>query len=264
MIKDLMKRKKTSHKGENGFVLVVGGSENYAGTLVLVGLAALRSGCDLVTVCAPEKAAWAVNALSSDLVTKKLLGKFLSSKHLKGVLKLTEGHDVLELGNGIGLKKETRLFVKKLVRKTKKKLKVIDADAIKLLSLKEIDNAIITPHSKELELLLKNSKIKKRRIAEIQRHLKNNVLLIKGPTDYIVSRNKIVKVKGGNPGMTKAGTGDVLAGLCAGFLAQSKDLFKSAVAASQVSKQIGDLLLRKKRGYVFLASDMVDEIKKLN
>ena len=64
--------------------------------------------------------------------------------------------------------------------------------------------------------------------------------------------------------MTKAGTGDVLAGLCAGFLAQSKDLFKSAVAASQVSKQIGDLLLRKKRGYVFLASDMVDEIKKLN
>lgn len=263
-VKKIMQRKKTSHKGENGFVLVVGGSEDYAGTLALVGLAALRSGCDLVTVAAPEKVAWAVNALSSDLVTKKLPGKYLKTGHLKEVLKLLKGHDVLELGNGIGLKKETKVFCKKLLRKTKRKLKVIDADAIKLLSLKEIDKAIITPHAKELDLLLKNSKIKKRRIAEIQKHLGSNVLLIKGPTDYIVSKDKIKKVTGGNPGMTKAGTGDVLAGLCAGFLAQSKDLFKSAVAASQASKQIGDLLLRKKKGYVFLASDMVDEIKNLN
>ena len=100
-------------------------------------------------------------------------------------------------------------------------------------------------------------------MTEIRKHLRNNVLLIKGPTDYIVSKNKIVKVKGGNPGMTKAGTGDVLAGLCAGFLAQSGKLFESAVAASRVSKQIGNILLRKRKGYVFLASDMVDEIRKV-
>jgi len=262
-IKELMKRKKTSHKGENGFVLAVGGSEDYVGTLVLVGLAALRSGCDLVTIAAPEKAAWAVNCLSADLVTRKLPGKYLKPGHLKEVLKLLQEHDVLEMGNGAGLKKETRVFCKKLVKKTKKKLKVIDADAIKLLSLKEIDNAIITPHSAELDLLLKNSKIKKRRIKEIQKHLGTNILLIKGPTDYIVSKNKIKKISGGNPGMTKAGTGDVLAGLCAGFLAQSGKLFESAVGASQVSKQIGDILLRKKKGYVFLASDMVEEIKRI-
>ncbi|MCK4588907.1 MAG: NAD(P)H-hydrate dehydratase [Nanoarchaeota archaeon] len=261
-VKDLMKRKKTSHKGENGFVLVVGGSEDYTGTLVLVGLAALRSGCDLVTVCAPEKVAWAINALSSDLVTKKLPGKYLKSSHLKTVLGMSKKFDVIEIGNGIGLKKETKVFVKKLVKKTKNKLKVIDADAIKLLSLKEIDKAIITPHGLELEILLKNSKIK-RKMNEIRKHLKNNVLVIKGATDYIVSKNKITKVKGGNPGMTKAGTGDVLAGLCAGFLAQTGDLFKSAAAASRVSKQIGNILLKKKKGYVFLASDMVKEIKKL-
>ena len=84
------------------------------------------------------------------------------------------------------------------------------------------------------------------------------------PKYSVLSKDKIKKVTGGNPGLTKAGTGDVLAGLCAGFLSQSHDLFKSAVAASQVNKQIGNLLLRKKKGFVFLASDMVEEIKKLN
>jgi len=262
-IKELMRRKKTSHKGENGFVLVVGGSEDYAGTLVLVGLAALRSGCDLVTIAAPEKVAWAVNCLSADLVTKKLPGKYLSSKHLPVVLKLLKGHDVLELGNGIGLKKETKAFCKKLMRETKDKLKVIDADGIKLLSLKEINNAIITPHSRELELLLKNSGIKIKRIEDLREYMGTNVLVLKGPVDYIISKNKIAKISGGNPGMTKGGTGDVLAGLCAGFLAQSGKLFESAVAASQVNKQIGDIL-KKKKGYTFLASEMVEEIKRFS
>jgi len=262
-IKELMKRKKTSHKGENGFVLVVGGSEDYAGTLALVGLAALRSGCDLVTVAAPEKVAWAVNCLSADLVTKKLPGKYLSPRNIPEILKLLEGHDVLELGNGIGLGEETKWFCQELMGKSKGKLKVIDADGIKLLSLQEINNAIITPHSKELELLLKNSQIKIKNYKDLQKHVGNNVLLIKGPADYVISRDKIKKITGGNPGLTKAGTGDILAGLCAGFLSQSGKLFESAVAASQTSKKIGDLLLRKKKGYVFLASDMVEEIKKL-
>ncbi|MFC1800899.1 NAD(P)H-hydrate dehydratase [Nanoarchaeota archaeon] len=270
-IKTLMKRKKTSHKGENGFVLVVGGSEDYTGTLVLVGLAALRSGCDLVTVAAPEKVAWAVNCLSEDLVTKKLTGKFLTPKDLSVISKMLDNHDVLELGNGIGLNKQTKLLCKRLVARAKDKLKVIDADGIKLLSLQEIHNAIITPHAKELEMLLKNSglnrinqiKNKNKKIKEIQKHLDNNVLLIKGATDVVVSKNKIKKITGGNPGLTKAGTGDVLAGLCAGFLSQSHKLFDSAVAASQLNKQIGDILLKKKKGYVFLASDMVEEIRKL-
>ena len=60
-IKKLMDRKKTSHKGENGYVLLIGGSEEYAGAVALAGLAALRTGCDSVTIAAPEKVAWAIN-----------------------------------------------------------------------------------------------------------------------------------------------------------------------------------------------------------
>ena len=63
--------------------------------------------------------------------------------------------------------------------------------------------------------------------------------------------------------MTKGGTGDVLAGLCAGFLAQSKGMLQSAVNASYFNKKIGDVLLKKKKGFTYLASDMAEEIKKI-
>jgi NAD(P)H-hydrate epimerase len=69
--------------------------------------------------------------------------------------------------------------------------------------------------------------------------------------------------KGGNPGMAKVGTGDVLAGLCAGFLGQSKDLLQSAVNASYFNKLIGNILLKKKKGFSYLASDMVSEIQRI-
>ena len=92
---------------------------------------------------------------------------------------------------------------------------------------------------------------------------KNNVILLKGEIDAIISKGKIKYNKTGNAGMTKAGTGDVLAGLCVGFLAQSKDLFQSAVNAAYFNGLIGDILLKKKKGFTYLASDMVEEIKKL-
>ena len=63
--------------------------------------------------------------------------------------------------------------------------------------------------------------------------------------------------------MTRGGTGDVLAGLCAGFLAQSKNLLQSAKNAAYINGMIGDILLKKKRGFTYLASDMVEEIKKM-
>ena len=91
----------------------------------------------------------------------------------------------------------------------------------------------------------------------------NNVLLVKGPTDLIISANKIAFNRTGNQGMTKGGTGDILAGLAAGFLAKSKDLFKSAVAASYINGFVGDQLLRKKKGYTFIASDILDDLAKI-
>jgi len=254
----LPKRKKFSKKGDNGRVLVVGGSKEYVGALALAGLAALRSGCDWVTVAAPEKVAWAVNCLSPDLVTAKLNGDYISSKHINEIRKLAKKHDVVLIGNGIGLKAETKQFLKRIIKI--KNLKVIDADALKQIRLQDVNNSILTPHQKEFEILLKNSKLNKN---NFKKYLRNNIIVLKGLVDQIISKNKIHYNKTGNAGMSKAGTGDVLAGLTAGFLAQNKNLLQSAINAAYFNGLIGDILLKKKKGYTYLASDMVEEIKKI-
>ncbi len=273
-------RKRTSHKGDNGYVLAVGGSKDFVGAITLAGLAALRSGCDLVKIIAPEKVAWAVNCYSPDLVTMKLRGDYFKQKHFDIIKNQMEKFDVLLIGNGIGLNNETKKFCKKTIKEIKK-FKVIDADAIKSISMNDCENSIITPHSKELEYFLINSKINKEIVKKIsfkrnffsnaklikkitQKFLnKNNVILLKGKIDSIISKDKIYYNKTGNAGMTKGGTGDVLAGLCAGFLAQSKDLVQSAVNGAYFNGLIGDILLKKKKGFTYLASDMVEEIRKI-
>ncbi len=276
-VKKLMDRKKTSHKGENGYALVIGGSEEYVGAVVLAGLAALRAGCDAVTVAAPEKIAWAVNQYSPDLMTYKVKGSTFSIKNAKEMIKYADKFDAVLIGNGITRKADK--FCQHFIKKSPK-LKVIDADALKSLSFKEFSNSIITPHETELEVMLVNShkeflipKLRSSNAKEkaeiLQGNLRyflqnNNVLLVKGPTDIIISRNKIAYNRTGNQGMTKAGTGDILAGLTVGFLAKTKDLFKSAVAASYINGYVGDLLLKKKRGYTFIASDILEDLEKID
>jgi NAD(P)H-hydrate epimerase len=261
-------RKKDSHKGDNGKVLIIGGSEEYVGAAALAGLSALRAGCDIVTIAAPKKVAWAINCLSPDLMTHKVDCGYFTKKNTNNIIKLAEQFDVVLIGNGIGLK--SKEFVKEIVKKIEKPL-VIDADAIKSISIDDAKNSIITPHKKELEILLHNSghgkmiktSNRKELIKRLQRIIGTNILLIKGKTDIILSKDKCVFNHTGNEGMTKGGTGDVLAGLSAGFLAQSKDLMKSAEAAAFINGYIGDLLIKRKKGPVFLASDIVKEIKRV-
>ena len=100
-VKKLMERKKTSHKGENGKALIIGGSEDYVGAVTLAGLSALRTGCDIVTVAAPEKVAWIVNRYTPDLITKKIKGKNFTIKNAKEMVKYADRFDAILLGNGI-------------------------------------------------------------------------------------------------------------------------------------------------------------------
>ena len=274
----LPKHRKSAHKGDYGKVLVIAGSEEYAGAPALVGLAALRSGCDWVTIAAPEKIAWSINALSPDLVTHKLKGAAISKKHIPDLLSLSGRFNVIAIGNGMGLTSDTKTVVSAILKKVKKP-KVIDADAIKVSRLQDIRNAIITPHMRELELLLINSLSKKdmssfyqnrlftldeKNIRIIQEHLSDgSVLLVKSAYDFIITGKTVWCNKGGNPGMAKAGTGDVLAGLCAGFVAQGLSLEQSAINASFINKSIGDRLWNeRKHAYSFIASDIIDDIER--
>src|SRR3989344_820546 len=253
----LRKRRKDSHKGENGRVLFVGGSIDYVGAVYLAGMAAFRSGVDNVTIAAPEKAAWALNCLSPDFITVKIKGEYFRTAAAKKIIGLAKNFDVVVIGNGIGVRNETKKFAAAVIKKVKA-LKVIDADAIKSIRLQDVSNAVITPNKKEFEILLRNSNCSEKNIQKI---IGNNVIIVKAAVDKIISKNKTALNRTGHAGMTVSGTGDVLAGLVAGILAQEKDLWKAAVAAAYINGKIGQKL-SKRFGYGFTASDMLDLIGK--
>ncbi|VVB81660.1 ADP-dependent (S)-NAD(P)H-hydrate dehydratase [uncultured archaeon] len=250
----LIPRKRSSHKGDNGVVLIIGGSEDYIGAPALVGmsaLAVLRSGADLVYVAAPEKVAWAINRIAPDIITRKIKCRNFSQKNVTEVLKLAKNADVIEIGNGISL--ESGKFMQEIIKKVNKPL-VIDAAALRVIRLQDVKNAVLLPHAKEFEALLKNSRLTRK---SVQKHLNNNILVIKGhPKTVIMSKNKTAINTAGNAGMSHGGTGDVLAGIVAGLLAQGNDPFTSAKVAAYVNGRAGELLY-KKLGFGYLASDLV-------
>ncbi|MBI4151828.1 NAD(P)H-hydrate dehydratase [Candidatus Woesearchaeota archaeon] len=275
-VKKLMERKKTSQKGENGYAFIIGGSEEDVGSVALAGLAALRAGCDVVTIAGPEKVAWTVNRYTPDLLTQKIKSAAWTVKLAKEMVKQAERFDAVLIG--VGLTRKADKFCHYFIRKSPRP-KVIDAGALKGLSFKDFQNSILTPNENELEMMLINSskefllpKLREANIKEkaeiLQGNLRyflqnDNVLLVKGATDIIISKNKIAFNRTGNQGMTKQGTGDVLAGLTVGFLAKSQDMFKSAVAASFINGFVGDLLLKERKGYSFIASDIIGDLQKI-
>ncbi|MBI3051085.1 NAD(P)H-hydrate dehydratase [Candidatus Woesearchaeota archaeon] len=250
----LKKRRSGSHKGENGRVLAVGGSMEYAGAIMLAGMAAYRSGVDTVVIAAPEKIALAINAWP-DFITVKLRGSRLAKEHARQVINLSSRFDCMVLGNGVGLDRETQEFCCRVIKGSMCRM-VIDADALKAIRIQDAKNSILTPHKREYEMLLRNSRLAG---SNVQKHLGSNVLLLKGKVDVIQNRNSTLYNRTGNAGMTVSGTGDVLAGLCAGLVAQGNSLLTSAAAAAYINGYAGDLLYRE-FGYGFTATDLADKI----
>ncbi len=255
----LKSRKKTSHKGQNGRVLIIGGSEDYIGAPALVGmgaLATLRSGADLVSVVAPAKVAWAINCISPDIITKKIKCDNFSAKNVNEVVRLSKDFDVVEIGNGIAFTPGAKEFMQKVINGIKKPM-VIDAAALRVIKIQNVEGSVLLPHAKELEILLKNSKLTDN---NLQRNIGSNILVKKGhPVTEIISKRKIVYNKTGNPGMTHGGTGDVLAGIVAGLIAQGNGGFMASCAAAYVNGKAADYLYRKK-GFGYLASDLIEMV----
>jgi len=259
----LLKRKSNTHKGKNGHVLVVAGSTYFSGAALLAAVSSHRIGADLVTLAAPKEVGIAANSYSPDLITVKLPGISLKLSHYNKILKMINKYNVIHIGNGIGKDPSTKKLILKILKNkdVKNKLKVIDADALKMIRIQDVEHTILTPHAAEFKTLMKNSKIKTKK--QLQKELKDNIILLKGKEDKIISKNKTIINKTGNPGLAKAGTGDVLSGLCSGILAQTKDLQKSAEAVAWLNGYLGDILKKKKKGYFYIASDLISELKKL-
>ncbi len=256
---NLLPPKKGGHKGDNGRVLIIGGSMDYVGAPYLSGIAALRICADYVVVACPKKVGWAINRLSPDLITKKFECEYFTKNQAKEVLKFSEKFDAVLIGNGLSDRKETLEFAKIVITNLNKIQKplVIDADALKIVDISKLENAILTPHKKEYETLLKNSKFK-----DIKKLIGTNIIIKKGPVDEIITKEKTYYNKTGCDRMAVAGTGDILAGLAVGLLAKGLKPKVAAKAAVFISGRLGEQA-KKHHGNNFIASDLLNLIKKM-
>lgn len=152
-----IKRNPESHKGENGKVLIIGGSPVYSGAPALSGLAALQAGCDLVTILCPKTAAPVIKSYSPDLIVKEIDSDYVD----KIDMELVEKSDSIVIGPGLEENPKTRKAFKFLIREIDDTTPiVIDADALKLVEIEDIkdfENIVLTPHLGEFKRLFKIS-----------------------------------------------------------------------------------------------------------
>ncbi|WP_048056343.1 bifunctional ADP-dependent NAD(P)H-hydrate dehydratase/NAD(P)H-hydrate epimerase [Methanocaldococcus fervens] len=247
-LKALRKRDSRSHKGQNGKVLIIGGSRDFFGAPILAGLAASKI-ADLVGILSVDDVVDKLN--NPEFIMYRVEGDYLSSKHVDYALDVAKKYDVVVLGNGFGVNDETKAFVNEFLLKYDKKA-VIDADAIKVIdynNFKFSENYVFTPHRKEFEYM----NIDLNNIEEIK-----STIVLKGKYDIIFNANNVKINKTGNAGLTKGGTGDVLAGLI-GALFAVNDAFISACCGAFINGYAGDLLLKEK-GYCFTPLDLIEKI----
>lgn len=261
------KRKPWSHKYDFGHLLIIGGSKLYSGSPVLAGLAALRTGVDLVTIIAPERAANIAASFSPDLVTYPLKGSYLNERHLKDLFKFTKGKTAVVIGGGLWRIKPVLDTVVEYMKRINLPC-VVDADAIRAIAKSEklnLKNCVITPHGNEFFALsgIEPTTKLNERIEAVKKVAidMNTIVLLKGHVDIISDGAKVAINKTGDPRMTVGGTGDTLAGIVGALLARGIDCFKAACAAAFINGKAGELAA-KKLGESMIASDLIKAIPK--
>ncbi len=242
-----------SHKGDFGRVTVIAGSRGKTGAAHLAAMGAVRSGAGLVTVGTPASCQPIVASMAAELMTEPLAEDergTIAAAALTRVLAMT--HDVIVCGPGMGRTPGVGEFVRALLERATVPL-VLDADAISVLASdpgrltgNEERDVIITPHPGEMARLLG---------AEIDDVQANRLQVA---SDFAAAHRVYVVLKGhrtviatpagrvfinhtGNPGMATAGTGDVLAGMIAAWLAQLLDAEAACRLAVFLHGAAGDL-----------------------
>jgi ADP-dependent NAD(P)H-hydrate dehydratase / NAD(P)H-hydrate epimerase len=250
----LPERRPESRKGDFGRLVVFGGCRDYIGTPTLVAQAALRAGVDLVTVCVPGYVADKM-PFDPNLIVHPLRGRdHASVADAKAVLAMR--FDAMVFGNGLGGKSKKAV---EYVMKHADRPLVADADALSLADKRWLGpRMIVTPHEGEFKKLFG---VLGDRIDDTQRqaHASGAVVVLKGSVDVVSDGSEVRLNKTGNPYMTVGGTGDVLAGVIGGLLAQNHDLMKSACAGVFLCGLAGDIAARE-MGVSLVATDVIAKV----
>lgn len=241
-LKNLYIPPKNSSKNDNGQVTVIGGSKLFHGAPILALTTASRI-VDMVYFASPEPSVGEVaNKIKSKLLSFIWIPWDETEDYIKKSDAILIGSGFMRYGKG-NEGEETREITRNFLNKFPDKRWVIDAGSLQTIEPEWIpENSILTPNQKEYKMLFGNmepSKAAKKYSC---------IIVIKGPATFVYGPNDAVEVAGGNPGLTKGGTGDVQAGLTVGLLAKNES-FLAATAASYIIKASGDDLFRKEGTY---------------
>ncbi|MCX8187014.1 MAG: NAD(P)H-hydrate dehydratase [Nitrososphaeria archaeon] len=265
-VKECIKpRRASSHKGENGVVMVVGGGWMYHGAPFLAAMAALRCGVDLAYIAAPEKVVPSIRALSPTIIAIPLTDVKLTKGAVRRALKMLSKVDAVVIGPGLesGSEPGIELLVEEAM--ALERGIVLDATALYPGILKHVSGGkvVLTPHAGEFKRLFgvevpRELEERVKLVMESAKRIKVTILL-KGRVDIISDGVEAAINRTGSPAMTTGGTGDVLSGIVAAFLAWGLDPFKAAASAAWINGKAGELAASR-MGLHIIATDLIDEI----
>ena len=260
-----------SHKGDYGRVLIVAGSLGKTGAAHLSAIGALRSGAGLVTIATPASCQQVIAAMAPEYMTEAL-SETADGLDAEGVDRVLEwARDVVAIGPGLGAAASTREFVRQLVDRATMPM-VIDADGLNAfagdpdrLAGREGRDIIITPHPGEMGRLVgmstdevQSSRLEVARNFAVSHHV---YVVLKGHRTLIATPDEKVFINPtGNPGMATGGTGDVLTGMIAAWLAQLLDAEAACKLAVYLHGMAGDLAEADEGEVSMTASDVAGHL----
>ncbi len=251
ILAEVPRRGPRDNKYTSGHVLVVGGSRGMTGAAALAARAAFRADAGYVTICAPEESIPAIEELVVEAVKRPL----------EQIDEAAARADAIALGPGLG--RDNKELVRRLLAEVALPA-VVDADA--LFELEPGDwpaPRVLTPHEGELGRLLgRDSKeIAAHRLASVQEAAErfNAVVVLKGEDSLVAApgRAGVLVCALGLPSLATAGTGDVLTGITAAFLAKGMEPQRAAAAAC-AAQQLASRAAEQRAGLV--ASDVVEAL----
>lgn len=254
----LPRRARTSHKGTNGRVLLVGGAAGMSGAIRLAAEAALRVGAGLVQVATHPESILPIMAGRPELMCR-------AAESPAALEPLLDVADAVVVGPGLGRSAWAHALLQQIWR-TDLPL-VVDADALNMLAERPERRGrwIITPHPGEAGRLLgiETSAVQSDRLAAVRALAERYgaTAVLKGACTLVCTAGEVAVCDRGNPGMASGGTGDVLAGVLGGLLVQLRSEPIAARAGVLLHALAGDAAaMQGERGMV--ASDLMPELRR--
>lgn len=249
-----MERRADSHKGENGKVCIIGGSRFIHGAPLFSALAAEASGADLLYLFVPPAHEEVARQTSLNFQVRTFTGKELERQDVEDILRMLASMDCAVIGPGLSREPESVQAIRQIVTGAPCPL-VLDASALQAETPAWITHkqVVLTPHLGELERM----NIVEDDIGRIAQQERLTILL-KGHIDRIAGPDgTVTENPGGNAGLTVGGTGDALAGLTAGLIAQKMPPQEAALLASRAIKKAGDML-HEQQGMRYTTQEVIE------